>query len=40
MMRVFEVFTEKYFTETQAFRTVEEADAWLTFKREESLTAT
>jgi hypothetical protein len=40
MMRMFEVFTEKYFRETQAFRTVEEADAWLASKREESLTAT
>ena len=40
MMRVFGVFTEKYFQETQAFRTVGEANAWLTLKREESLTAT
>src|SRR5258708_38721272 len=33
MMRMFEVFTEKYFRETQAVRTVEEADAWLACKR-------
>jgi len=36
MMRMFEVFTEKYFRETQAFRTIDEADAWLTSKRAES----
>jgi hypothetical protein len=33
MMRMFEVFTEKYFLETRACRTVEEAEAWLASKR-------
>jgi hypothetical protein len=33
MMRMFEVFTEKYFQETRAFRTLPEAEAWLASKR-------
>jgi hypothetical protein len=36
MMRMFEVFTEKYFRETRACRTLEEAEAWLNAKREVS----
>ena len=33
MMRMFEVFAEDYFHETQAFRTVGEAEAWLALQR-------
>jgi hypothetical protein len=33
MMRMFEVFTEDYFRETRAFRTLVEAEAWLVAKR-------
>jgi len=34
MMRMFEVFVEDYFRETQAFRSMAEAEAWLLSKRE------
>ena len=34
MMRMFEVFVEDYFHETQAFRSMSEAEAWLLSKRE------
>jgi hypothetical protein len=37
MMRMFEVFTEDYFRESRAFRTLEEAEAWLVAKREGSV---
>lgn len=40
MMRMFEVFTEKYFQETRAFRTLPEAEAWLASKRPASAGST
>jgi len=34
MLRMFEVFTEKLFRKTRVFRTLPEAEAWLTAQRE------
>jgi hypothetical protein len=33
MMRMFEVFAEQHFSKTRAFRTVREAEAWLSAQR-------
>ena len=38
-MRMFEVFAEDYFRETQVFRTPGEAEAWLASQRQAPMTA-
>jgi hypothetical protein len=38
-MRMFEVFAEDYFRQTQVFRTASEAEAWLASQREAPMTA-
>jgi hypothetical protein len=40
MMRMFEVFAEGQFRKTQAFRTIGEAEVWLTIERQPQLMAT
>ena len=39
MMRMFEVFAEGQFRKTQAFRTVGEAEVWLTLERQPQIMA-